>query len=98
MRTCGVCSQQSPDEVTVCPKCGADLLEESTAARALRRYRADKRITEVRILADRNCCPTCREKVAVYPIDQVPELPIEGCSHGGGCRCVYEPVLDLVGA
>ncbi len=98
MRTCGICSQQSLDEVTVCPKCGANLLEESTTARALRRIREQGRIAEVRILADRNCCPTCREKVRVYPVDQVPVLPIEGCSHPVGCRCVYEPVLDLVGA
>jgi hypothetical protein len=27
----------------------------------------------------------------------VPQLPIEGCSHPKGCRCHYEPVLDLFG-
>ena len=62
-----------------------------------RRLRRDERISEVRILGDRNCCPTCREYVKSYPIEAVPELPIEGCSHAAGCRCVYEPVLDLAG-
>ncbi len=98
MRTCGKCAQQTIDEVLVCPRCGADLRVESTNAQALRQYREGGRVTEVRILADRNCCPTCREASAVYPIDQVPALPIEGCSHAVGCRCVYEPVLDMVGA
>ncbi len=98
MRTCGICQKQSPDETTVCPRCGANLLEESTTAQALKRLRQDGRIAEIRILADRNCCPTCREKVGVYPAGQVPTLPIEGCSHAQGCRCVYEPVLDMVGA
>ncbi len=82
----------------VCPRCGADLTVESTSAQALRRYREDGRIREVRILADRNCCPTCREAAHSYAIGAVPALPIEGCSHPVGCRCVYEPVLDLVGA
>lgn len=98
MRICGICRRESPDEATVCPKCGADLLTESTTAQALRRLRKDGRIKEVRILADRFCCPTCRARALVYPIDDVPALPIEGCSHGAGCRCVYEPVLDMTGA
>lgn len=98
MRICGNCHRESPDEATACPKCGADLLTESTTAQALRRLRKDGRIQEVRILADRNCCPTCRARALAYPIDEVPALPIEGCSHGSGCRCVYEPVLDLAGA
>lgn len=98
MRICGKCRRESPDEVTVCPKCGADLATQSTTALTLQRLRDEGRFTEVRILADRNCCPTCRARVAAYPIDAVPALPIEGCSHPVGCRCVYEPVLDLVGA
>ena len=98
MQTCGICHRQTTDEVAICPKCGADLRVDSTRAQALRRMRQEGRIKEVRILADRNCCPTCRALVAAYPIDEVPELPIEGCSHPAGCRCVYEPVLDLIGA
>jgi hypothetical protein len=98
VRTCGKCGRQSQDHILACPKCGANLLTESTVAQALAKLRADERITEVRILADRNCCPTCREHARSYLKDQTPVLPIEGCSHALGCRCVYEPVLDVVGA
>ena len=32
-----------------------------------------------------------------YEFDEVPELPLEGCSRIGGCNAVYEPVLDRYG-
>ena len=53
--------------------------------------------TRVRIMANRDCCPTCRATEGAYAFDDVPELPIEGCSHPNGCRCFYEPVLDMFG-
>jgi len=53
--------------------------------------------TRVRILAGRDCCPVCRAAEGAYAFDDVPQLPIEGCSHPLGCRCHYAPVLDLFG-
>jgi hypothetical protein len=53
--------------------------------------------TKVRILANQDCCPACRAVEGVYNFDDVPELPVEGCSHGDGCRCHYAPVLDYFG-
>jgi hypothetical protein len=53
--------------------------------------------TKVRILANRDGCPACRAVEGVYDFDDVPELPVEGCSHGDGCRCHYAPVLDYFG-
>jgi hypothetical protein len=53
--------------------------------------------TKVRILTHRDSCPACAAMEGVYDFDDVPELPIEGCSHASGCRCHYAPVLDQFG-
>jgi len=53
--------------------------------------------TKVRILANHDCCPTCRAVEGAYDFDAVPELPIEECAHPYGCRCIYAPVLDRRG-
>lgn len=53
--------------------------------------------TKVRILANRDSCPYCKAIEGVYELDDVPELPAEGCSHNLGCRCYYAPVLDQFG-
>lgn len=97
MRTCAICHLTSPDGVLICPRCGADLRVHSETARALQRLRVDGRFRQVRIIVDRESCPVCQAAYGTYPIDQVPELPVEGCSSPNGCRCRYEPVLDLVG-
>ncbi len=53
--------------------------------------------TKVRILAAHDCCPVCRAVSGAYDFDEVPELPLIGCSHPLGCRCHYAPVLDMRG-
>jgi hypothetical protein len=53
--------------------------------------------TKVRILVSRDACPACRALEGSYELDRVPQLPVEGCSHPGGCRCYYAPVLDRFG-
>lgn len=53
--------------------------------------------TKVRILVDDEACPVCRAAAGAYEFDEVPELPIEGCSFLGGCNAYYAPVLDLRG-
>ena len=53
--------------------------------------------TKVRVVIAKDACPVCEAMAGAYDFDDVPELPIEGCSHPGGCRCRYEPVLDLFG-
>lgn len=53
--------------------------------------------TKVRILVAADCCPVCRSFEGAYDFDEVPELPIEGCSRIGGCNAVYAPVLDRFG-
>lgn len=53
--------------------------------------------TKVRILVDDEACPVCRAVEGAYDFDEVPEIPIEGCSNPNGCNAFYAPVLDLRG-
>lgn len=53
--------------------------------------------TKVRILVDADACPVCRAMEGAYDFDDVPEIPIEGCSQLGGCNAFYAPVLDRRG-
>jgi hypothetical protein len=53
--------------------------------------------TKVRILTSYDSCPVCKSIEGAYEFDDVPALPIDGCSHPLGCRCHYEPVLDRRG-
>lgn len=53
--------------------------------------------TKVRILVSADSCPVCSLYDGAYEFDDVPELPLEGCSRPGGCNAVYEPVLDRYG-
>lgn len=64
---------------------------------ALEKIRSGGVATKVRILASYDCCPVCRSFEGAYTFDDVPELPLEGCSHPQGCRCHYAPVLDRFG-
>jgi hypothetical protein len=64
---------------------------------ALERIRNGGIATKVRILTNHDSCPVCRSVEGAYDFDEAPELPLEGCSHPYGCRCVYEPVLDRRG-
>ena len=96
MQTCSVCHVQSPDAATHCQGCGANLSESSDTAVALKRLQDNPRVLYVRISVSGNCCPACRQAEGAYAKDQAPRLPVEGCSHGLGCRCFYQPVLDEI--
>ena len=50
--------------------------------------------TRVRILVAPDACPVCRAFEGAYELDNVPELPLEGCSRVGGCNAVY--ALSLI--
>jgi hypothetical protein len=96
MQTCSRCSKQSPDSVLVCPYCQADLRELSTTAVALKRIRANTRVSAVRLAVPDDACPACHAIEGTYPKDKVPALPVEGCSEPNGCRGFYEPVLEEI--
>jgi hypothetical protein len=96
VQTCGVCNKQSPDMVTVCPRCGSNLREKSMTALSLQKMRGNDRVSLVRVSVAGDCCPACAAVQGSHPKDNVPVLPIEGCSHVNGCRCYYEPVLTEI--
>lgn len=93
MQTCSLCHTQSPDTTSVCDNCQADLKEHSVTAVARKRLQTHPRVRNVRLVVAHDCCPACYEAEGTYTKDQVPTLPIEGCSHPNGCRCFYEPML-----
>lgn len=53
--------------------------------------------TKVRILVPADACPACKQAERAYAFDDVPELPLEGCSCVDGCKAFYAPVLDRFG-
>ena len=53
--------------------------------------------TKVRILVAAHACPVCQSVEGAHEFDDVPELPVEGCSNIDGCNAFYAPVLDMRG-
>jgi hypothetical protein len=52
-------------------------------------------IIGVRILVSEDSCLACRNLAeAVYTPDSAPILPLAECTHVGGCRCAYTPVMS----
>ena len=96
MQTCSRCQTQSPDSVSVCPKCGSALREFSTTAVAIQKMRDNPRVVNLRLVVANDCCPACQAVEGTYQKDQLPALPVEGCSHAYGCRCFFEPMLDEI--
>ena len=94
MQLCTKCQIQSPDEATHCVNCKSDLSEYSKTAVTLNQYLANPRVKHVYVIGYDNCCPACQEALGSYAKTAVPRLPVEGCSHGNGCRCYYQPFLD----
>jgi len=96
LRTCSRCNATSPDTAIECKNCKSDLREYATTAVALKNFRENPRVTAIRVNVAGDSCPTCQESHGTYPKDAVPALPHEGCSHGLGCRCTYEPYLGEI--
>jgi hypothetical protein len=65
----------------------------------LEQIRRSPRATGVYIAAPTDACPLCRWIQGTYPkdSDDIPVLPLEGCSRPGGCITRYEPLLVEVG-
>lgn len=96
VQTCSLCNASSPDTARYCVHCQADLREVSVNAVALKKFRANPRVSAIRISVAHDACPLCYESRGTFDKDTVPLLPHEGCSHPQGCRCNYAPVLDEI--
>ena len=96
MQTCSRCNTQSPDMAPHCSNCNAELKGFSTTAVALKRFQENPRVRDVRVVVAHDCCPICSATEGTYKKDDVPSLPVDGCSHPMGCRCFYEPMLTEI--
>ncbi len=96
MQTCSKCHIQSPDSALFCANCSADLREFSTSSVALAHFLDNPRIDVLRLVVDEDACPACQEYAGNYSKDEIPVLPVPGCSHPDGCRCFYEPLLTEI--
>ena len=96
MQICSKCQAQSPDTLQTCSQCGADLSVWSNTAVALKRLQENERVSYVRVAVAQDCCPACRQIEGAYAKELAPRLPVEGCSHANGCRCFYQPVLEVI--
>ena len=96
VQICTKCYFQSPDSAAQCENCQADMSEYSVTAVALKHFQENSRVRYVRLVVSDTCCPACREQEGAYAKDEVPLLPVEGCSHPNGCRCFYQPFLEVI--
>lgn len=96
MQICTRCKTKAPDTAVTCPSCGANLDEFSETAVALRKFRDNPRVIAVNVIVHSDACPACQQIQGTYPKDRAPKIPVEGCSHEGGCRCFYQPLLGEI--
>ncbi len=96
MQTCSRCQTLAPDNASNCPNCDADLKEFSASAVALREFRQNARVYAVHVAMAEDACPACEAIQGTYTKENVPTLPVEGCSHPHGCRCFYQPMLSEI--
>lgn len=96
MQICTRCKTKTSDTAVTCPSCGANLDEYSETAVALRKFRDNPRVIAINVIVHGDACPACRQIQGTYPKDSAPKIPVEGCSHEGGCRCFYQPLLGEI--
>jgi Double zinc ribbon len=96
VQICSRCQAQSDDSAKICFSCGSDLREWSNSAVALKRMRENPRVNYIRIAVSNDSCPACRAAEGAYAKEMTPGLPVEGCSHSLGCRCFYQPALEVI--
>jgi len=96
MQECSKCHTFSPNEAVFCEGCGTDLIIWSETAVALKQLQENPRVIYIRISVSNDCCPACRKAEGAYAKESIPHLPVAGCSHEHGCRCYYQPVLEVI--
>jgi hypothetical protein len=91
-----LCNALSPDSAETCQNCLADLHKYSITAVALKKFLDNPRVTQVLLATYDDSCPACRAVQGSYEKDNLPKLPVNGCSNPKGCRCHYQPVLSEI--
>lgn len=69
---------------------------DNTAFNALTKFQENPRVKNIRLIVSADCCPACSALEGTYDKNNAPLLPIQGCSHPNGCRCFYEPMLNII--
>lgn len=49
--------------------------------------------TRVTLSAAANACPSCQTVAGLYALVDAPPIPVPGCTHTGGCRCLYRSAV-----
>jgi hypothetical protein len=96
VQLCTKCQHESSDSVNLCENCDADLSEFSTISVALKRLLENPRIKSIGLAISHDACPACSSVQGTYEKGEAPLLPVKGCSHPLGCRCFYEPVIEII--
>ena len=96
MQICSRCNTSAPDSTSECPKCSADLKEWSITSVTLKKLIENPRVYAINLATADDACPACQIIQGTYAKDQVPLLPVEGCSSPNGCRCFYQPLLEEI--
>jgi hypothetical protein len=84
------------DDESHCPSCQADLKLYSVSAVSLSALKANPRVKAITLSVSSNACPACKAMQGTYDKENVPELPIHGCSEPQGCTGTYMPVLSEI--
>lgn len=50
--------------------------------------------TEVALSPASDACPTCRAVAGSHALEDAPRIPVVGCTHARGCRCLYRAVTE----
>lgn len=66
------------------------------AEEALKRMQDNPRVSKIVVVVPADACPACMEVFGTYAKDQVPQLPMDVCTHPMGCRAFYQPFLDEI--
>jgi len=65
-------------------------------AESLARLKANSRVESIRVASPHDCRKGLSLQGVYRKTDQIPVLPVKGCSRPGGCICSYEPVLNTI--
>lgn len=65
-------------------------------AKMLARLRTNPRVAQIRVAAPDDCLLGLSIQGVYEKDDDIPILPVKGCSRPGGCICTYEPVLNTI--
>ena len=96
MQICSKCNTNTSDENRYCPNCQADLQVFSVSSISLKKLRENPRVKAITVSVAYTACPACKAVQGTYKKEEVPALPVQGCSEPQGCTCSYQPVLSEI--